>query len=155
MNDFVSQLLLVRQIKNNEYNKHYIRNTNKHILAANKIQQFYKNIINKSINNHRNIKGIYKCRINFTTKHLYNSKLLQNLFLFQWCFDINVLIKIYKCRLSIYGHAFYLRPSDYDYIEKIWNLVNGKTANSIIFLSNMDYWKSCSVDLFNSLSTNL
>lgn len=150
MDSFVSQLSIIRKQKIKEYEDYFASNMDNKVLAAQKIKKFYSKIIKKSFNDGSAIKGIYRCRINFTLNHLSNhsNKLNYcfNKYLFTWCFDINKLIKIYKCRLFICGCVFNLLPDDHLYVEKIWNLVNGKTRQSIIYLSNMDYWKSCSID---------
>lgn len=196
--DFNEQLSLIRRNKHNAYlthikkkeekrnllrkintlisfslKYHHLFTNNQYVKAAVTIQKFVKKYYFQSIclNNNEidKIPGIYRMRINITTKHfcIYSEKHIplnklemhrirfnidnQDIIsdiLFRYCFDIRHLYHTRHNPLIIDRQIYYLQPEDHIRIEKLWKNINGFTRDSINYITNFEYYKSLSMDLF-------
>lgn len=146
---------------------------NRHHQAANLIQKFikkklfYPECINES--EISDIPPIYRIRINITELHIneYNEtdipenllayhRIIYNMvnyksnvqILFRYCFDIRKLILDKNQVIGIYDNYYFLQPNDHIYLNKIWRKICGTTSESIIYMTNFEYYKSLSVDMY-------
>lgn len=62
--------------------------------------------------------------------------------LFRYCFDVRELYPVRNQKIELYGEFYCLQPADHERLNAVWRRVNGQTPESIIYLGNLNYYKS-------------
>lgn len=165
----------VIKMKNDEVNilmKKYSYLAKPTYCAATRIVRFIKDkYLKKCINDEEinQIPGLYRFRVKFTNHHLINyseKDIKKNMISsyrkaqiairkrknketkFWYCFDIRNIYHIRHEPICLYDEIYYLQPEDHQQLENIWRKINGETNYSIIFLGNMDYYKTLYIDKY-------
>ncbi|AYV85757.1 MAG: hypothetical protein Satyrvirus37_2 [Satyrvirus sp.] len=68
--------------------------------------------------------------------------------LFRYCFDIRILYPMKDQIIELYDNFYFMQPCDHIRINNLWKKVNGTTNESIIYLSDFEYYKNLSFDKF-------
>lgn len=151
---------------------------NKYEKSTKSIQRFVRRNYFTPCINEEEIKSIpvmYRFRINITHQHLkeYSEDdiapsaveayrqmyILAHAFdnkdvIFRYCFDIRNLYQIKNHIIEILEGYYFMQPEDLRRIESLWAKVNGETHRSIIYINQIEYYKSLSIDIYKTKNDN-